>query len=66
MKYPGKELEVFDKAVIFQKYTYHLIKTYLGDSILEIGAGLGSFTRHYVSSDKTILLNDLDNFNFNF
>ena len=66
MRYPGKELEVFDKAVIFQKYTYSLIKTYLGKSILEIGAGLGSFTRHYISSDRLILLNDLDNFNFNF
>ena len=26
MKYPGKELEVFDKAIVFQKYTYFIIK----------------------------------------
>ena len=41
MKYPGNELEIFDKATIWRKYIYSLTKNYLKDNILEIGAGLG-------------------------
>lgn len=66
MKYPGKELEAFDHAIIFQKYTHYLIKYFIKKNILEIGAGLGSFTRHYITKKKKILLNDLDNSNLNF
>ena len=47
MDYPGKELEIFDTAKVFQKYIYLQIKKYFKDGIFEVGAGLGSFTRHY-------------------
>jgi len=66
MKYPGKELEIFDKATIFQKYIFFLIKKYLKKNIFEVGAGIGSFTRHYIKSNKKILLSDLDLSNYNF
>ena len=60
MEYPGKELETFDQAKIFQKYIYLIIKKYLKDNILEVGAGIGSFTRSYFHNHKNIHLSDLD------
>ena len=36
MKYPGKELEIFDKARIFQKYIFFLIKKYLKKIFLKL------------------------------
>ena len=47
MKYPGKELEIFDTAKVFQKYIFLLIKKFLTNGIYEVGAGIGSFTSHY-------------------
>ena len=52
MEYPGKELEVFDQAKIFQKYIHLIIKKYLKDNILEVGAGIGSFTKSYFISRR--------------
>ena len=37
MKYPGKELEVFDKAIVFQKYTYFIIRKYFKVKSFEVG-----------------------------
>ena len=65
MEYPGKELEVFDQAKIFQKYIHLIIKKYLKDNILEVGAGIGSFTRSYFHNHKNIHLSDLDQNNCN-
>ena len=65
MKYPGKELEIFDKATIWRKYIYYLTKNYLKDNILEIGAGLGSFTKGYYKKFQNITLTDLDEENVN-
>jgi len=65
MEYPGKELEIFDQAKIFQKYIYLIIKKYLKDNILEVGAGIGSFTRSYFHNRKNIHLSDLDQNNCN-
>ena len=47
MDYPGKELEIFDKATIWRKYVYILIKRFLKENLLEVGAGIGSFTKNY-------------------
>ena len=47
MDYPGLELENFDKAVIWRKYIYLLLKKYIKKNVLEVGAGIGSFTRNY-------------------
>jgi len=64
MIYLGKELEIFDSAKIFQKYIYFHIKKFLRGNICEVGAGLGSFTRHYVNNHKKVFLSDLDPINF--
>ena len=47
MDYPGLELENFDKAVIWRQYSYLLIKKYINNNVLEVGAGIGSFTKNY-------------------
>ena len=60
MKYPGKELEIFDKAIIWRKYIHALTKRYLKDNILEVGAGFGSFTKSYSKNLQNIILTDLD------
>ena len=46
MDYPGKELEIFDKATIWRKYVHFLVKNYLKEALLEVGAGIGSFTNN--------------------
>ena len=52
LDYPGKELEIFDKAIFWRKYLYSKIKKFLGKEILEVGAGMGSFTRTYLNKKK--------------
>ena len=64
MKYVGKELENFDNAKIWRKYTHFHVKKYIKFPILEIGAGIGSFTKNYYSYSKKIILTELDNKNY--
>ena len=52
MNYPGLELENFDKATIWRKYIYLLIKKYINNNILEVGSGIGSFTKNYKKKNK--------------
>ena len=40
MNYPGKELEIFDKATFWRKYVHILVKKYMKENILEVGAGI--------------------------
>ncbi len=63
-KYPGKELEIFDKAIIFQKYIYFLTKKFLKNKSLEVGAGLGSFTRNYFREIDDVTITEIDKNNF--
>lgn len=63
MDYPGKELELFDKAYIFRKYLYYKVKKYIGKNILEVGAGIGSFTKLYLKENQKITLSELDSKN---
>ena len=60
MNYLGKELEMFDKANIWRKYVYLLIKKYLMENILEVGAGIGSFTNNYKRDFQNITITELD------
>ena len=60
MDYPGKELEIFDKAVLWRKYIYFLVKKYIKNDLLEVGAGIGSFTKNYKNNLKNITLTELD------
>ena len=63
MDYPGKELEIFDKAVFWRKYIYLLVKKYLKNDLLEVGAGIGSFTKNYKNDFTQITLTELDKHN---
>ena len=48
MKYPGEELDNFDKATIWRKYIFFEIKRFIKGKVLEVGAGIGSFTKNYM------------------
>lgn len=60
LDYPGKELEIFDKAVFWRKYLFSKIKKFLGKEILEVGAGMGSFTKTYLNRNMNVTLSELD------
>ena len=59
MKYIGLELENFDKAHIWRRYIFILIRKYFKDGFLEVGAGIGSFTKIYLNKFNDITLTDL-------
>ena len=63
MKYPGEELEIFDKATFWRKYIYSITKKYFKDDLLEVGAGIGSFTSNYLNNYQKIFISDLDDKN---
>ncbi len=64
MDYPGLELENFDKATIWRKYIYSLIKKYINSNVLEVGAGIGSFTKNYQKKIENIVLSETDKSNY--
>jgi 2-polyprenyl-3-methyl-5-hydroxy-6-metoxy-1,4-benzoquinol methylase len=43
--YIGEELTLFEKAVNWKRYWSSFVTPYLGDNVLEVGAGLGGTTR---------------------
>ena len=63
MKYPGAELDNFDKATIWRKYIFLLIKKFIRGSVLEVGAGIGSFTSNYKDIPSKLTLSEIDNNN---
>ena len=60
MKYPGAELDNFDKAVIWRKYIFLQIKKFIKGDVLEVGAGIGSFTNNYKNIPNQITLSEVD------
>ena len=66
MKYPGAELDSFDKASVWRKYIFWIIKNYIKGFTLEVGAGIGSFTSNYKSLASNITLSEIDTDNLNF
>ena len=66
MKYPGAELDSFDKASIWRKYIFWNIKNYIKGFTLEVGAGIGSFTSNYKSLASNITLSEIDTDNLDF
>ncbi len=61
-KYPETVTERFDEANFHINYCLSFIKKYLRGSILEVGAGCGSFTKNYLNKikDNRITLTELD------
>jgi len=66
MKYPGAELDSFDKASIWRKYVFWNIKDFIKGLTLEVGAGIGSFTSNYKSLSSKITLSEVDADNLDF
>ena len=66
MKYPGAELDSFDKASIWRKYVFWNIKDFIKGLTLEVGAGIGSFTSNYKSLASKITLSEVDADNLDF
>ena len=64
MNYPGKELEMFDKAYFWRKYLHIVTKKFIGKKILEVGAGIGSFTQIYIKENIDITLSEIDDINY--
>tara|TARA_Y100000590_G_scaffold395396_2_gene475338 strand:- start:638 stop:1324 length:687 start_codon:yes stop_codon:yes gene_type:complete len=64
MNYPGKELELFDKASFWRNYLYLYVKKFIGKKILEVGAGIGSFTEIYKKNNAEITLSEIDKSNY--
>ena len=64
MDYPGKELEIFDKAHLWRNYVYLIIKKFFGKKVLEVGAGIGSFTKIYTKNIPDITVSEIDNSNY--
>lgn len=47
--YSGSELEIFEQARNWKRYVAEKVQPYLGKKVLEVGAGMGSFTAHLCS-----------------
>lgn len=43
-RYQGAELEIFSSATNWRRYWSNIIRPFLGDRVLEVGAGIGSIT----------------------
>ena len=52
LSYKGSELELFEKAENWKAYCQNLIKDYLGQEVLEVGAGIGATTRMLCSQKQ--------------
>lgn len=64
-KYPSQVTETFDNANFHIKYCITFIKKYLKGDVAEIGAGCGSFTRHFLNKEiNTLTLTEKDQKNF--
>jgi phospholipid N-methyltransferase len=62
--YPNIVTERFDNANFHINYCLKFIKKYLKGSVLEVGAGYGSFTRNYLNEEiDSLILTEMDNKN---
>src|SRR4028119_1618846 len=51
--YPGKELELFSKALHWKKYVASLIKPFIKGNVAEVGAGTGNFSPYLLNEKVT-------------
>lgn len=57
-QYIGQELDVFSYAKNWKQYWFEMIRPFIGDRVLEVGAGIGSNTEiaHQVSFEQWLCL----------
>ena len=59
--YPSEVTETFDDANFHIKYCLSFIRKFLRGDVAEIGAGCGSFTRHYLDNKiDNLVLTEMD------
>ena len=46
--YPGTELEVFARATNWKRYVAALVAPHIGETLLDVGAGIGGAVRNVV------------------
>ena len=66
-QYIGNELDVFKYAVSWKEYWISKIEPYLGDRVLEVGAGIGGTTVQLAHEPRSLWLGlepDLSMFNY--
>ena len=51
-KYIGNELEIFSHAKNWKNYWSGKVRPYLGKSVLEVGAGIGTNTRNFINNEN--------------
>lgn len=61
-----KSLEIMSKIDFYNKWTYSFFKTHLKDNVLEIGSGIGNFTKLYLDSGHTVVASEIQKNYINF
>lgn len=56
----AKDLEVMAEAVNYNKWIFDLIKGYLGQRILEVGGGIGTFTKFMTDRELVVSMDPLE------
>src|SRR5215210_2862850 len=51
-KYVGNELEIFSHAKNWKNYWSGKVRPYLGENVLEVGAGIGTNTRNFIDNEN--------------
>ncbi len=54
--YPGKELEVMSRAVNYHRWIIDEVRPFLGDTVVEVGAGIGDVSRLLLGTPVARLL----------
>jgi SAM-dependent methyltransferase len=52
LTYPGRELEAMDQAANYHRWILEIFKPFLGSNIVEVGAGMGSFSELILRGHK--------------
>ena len=58
--YPEQATERFDNANFHINYCLYFIKKFVGQTVLEVGAGCGSFSKYYIKDRNKIVMTELD------
>lgn len=53
LSYPGKELELFEKATNWKRYFSSQLNPYVKGDVIEVGAGIGGTTSYLVNKQVT-------------
>lgn len=58
-------LETLSEAVNYNEFVYTRMRPYLGRRVLELGAGIGNLTQHFLREDRAVTSIDIDEVQIN-